>query len=104
MIKYFTLVHPENVEALSRNRVIFKTQARPIRIWSFAFESLWSFIYSRLNFFMYLFAAVLYTAQGTMPVDESEKSDPKKGAVLEAKEERKTKGRHVELLEPERNG
>jgi hypothetical protein len=26
-------------------------------------------------FFMYLFAAVLYTAQGNMPVDASEKSD-----------------------------
>ena len=43
---------------------------------------------------MYLFAAVLYTAQGNMPVDVSEKSDVSQEvrAVLEAKEERKTKG------------
>ena len=48
---------------------------------------------------MYLFAAVLYTAQGTMPVDASDDGMyPKKGAVLEAKEERKTKDRHVKLL------
>jgi hypothetical protein len=38
---------------------------------------------------MYLFAAVLYTAQGTMPVDASEKSDVSEEG---AKEERKTKG------------
>ena len=43
---------------------------------------------------MYLFAAVLYTTQGTMPVDASEKSDVSQEVrvVLEAKEERKTKG------------
>ena len=41
---------PKMSKALSRKRVISKNQACPIRIWSFAFESLWSFIYSRLFF------------------------------------------------------
>jgi hypothetical protein len=49
--KHFTRVHPEKVGNVTWNRVIFKTQACQIRVRSFAFESLWSFIYSRLMFF-----------------------------------------------------